>query len=156
MPDKFILTHNASAGLAGYNRAYKITHEDLTETAANTAQTLTLENVKLGTVVKGAAFYLKTPFEDASDNALNTTTIIVGDGGSTSRFIVSKELNVNGTEILSWATANATDTLPYAYVTTDTIDVIVGSMADKSLSDIDTGELWVFLEVAELADVSVD
>lgn len=152
---KFILTHNASAGAAGYNRAYRLTHEDLTEAAANTAQTIVLDYGVRGTTVKGAAFYLKTPFEDASDNALNATAITVGDGVDPDRYIVSKEINVNGTEILNWATANATDTLPYSYVSSDTIDIVFGSMAAKSLVDIDVGELWIYLEVAELAQLSV-
>lgn len=135
---------------SGYNKKVVITHADLTESTVNTAQTIELFSVPAYTVVDSCAFKLVTPFEDASDNALNTTTLIVGDGGSTARFSPSKELNVNGTEILAWATANATDTLPYAYVSADTIDAIFGSMADKALSDVDVGEVHIYLGVRTL------
>lgn len=152
--EKHILTHNASAGLGGYNRLYRITHDHLTEPAANTAQTIALETVGLGTVVKGAAIYLKTPFEDTADNALNTTTLIVGDSGATNRFLTSTELNVNGTEILAKATANSVDTLPHAYVAAGTINAVFGSMAAKTLLQLNRGEVWIYLELADLRRAS--
>ena len=111
-----------------------VTHEDLTETTANTAQTLTFP-IAAKMTVQCVRMILDEPFEDASDNAFNTTTVIVGDGGSTNRFLTSTELNVNGTEILLKLGTGTT----LAYDTTDTIDLIFGSMAAKSLSDIDTG-----------------
>jgi hypothetical protein len=135
---------------SGYNKKVVITHEDLTTATANTAQTIEMFSVPAYTVVDAAAFKLVTPFEDASDNALNTTTLLVGDGGSTGRYAPSKELNVNGTEILAWATSAATNTLPYAYVSADTVDAIFGSMTDKSLSDIDVGEVHIYLGVRTL------
>lgn len=134
---------------SGYTKKVVITHEDLTETTANTSQKIEMFSVPAHTVVKSAAFRLITPFEDASDNALNTTTLVVGET-DVDRFIVSKELNVNGTEVLSWATAQVTDTLPFAFVAADTIDAAFGSMADKSLSDIDVGEVHIYLGVYQL------
>lgn len=135
---------------SGYTKKVVITHADLTEATANTAQTIELFTAAADSVIRSAAFNLVTPFEDASDNALNTTTITVGDGSDPDRFIVSKETNVNGTEIVAWATAQATDTLPYAYVAADTVDAVFGSMADKSLSNVDTGEIHVYLGVYQL------
>ena len=149
MPKVYNLSLEEQAG-SGYTKRVVITSDDLTETTANTAQTIELFSVPVGTVVRSAAYRLITKFEDASDNALNTTTMIVGDGGSTSRFIVSKELNVNGTEIVEWATANATDSLPFSYITADTVDAVFGSMAAKSLSDVDTGEVHIYLGVYSL------
>lgn len=132
----------------GFTDKFVLTHEDLTESTANTAQTIEIYSAPAGSFVRSAGFVLNTAFEDASDNALNTTTLIVGDGGSTARFIPSKELNVNGTEVLAWQTSNATDTVPYAYPSADTIDAIFGSMAAKSLSDIDTGQVSIYLGIS--------
>lgn len=149
-----IATRKTVAELAGgWTHKITLTHEDLTETNANTAQTITLLTLPANAAVMHAGFYLETPFQDASDAALNTTTLIVGDAGDTDRLIPSKELNVNGTEILAFATANATDSIPYAYVASTTVSAIFGSMAAKSLSDIDAGKIHIFLQVSNLDQV---
>lgn len=132
----------------GWTDKFVITHADLTESAANTAQTIQLCSVAVGDIVSNAAYRLVTAFKDSADNALNTTTLIVGDGNDTDRFIVSKELNENGTEVLYWATANATDTLPFSYTAADTVDAVFGSMATKTLAQLDTGEVHIFMRIA--------
>ena len=131
----------------GYTHKVIITHSDLTEAAANTAQTIELLDVAAGDVVHTAAVKLVTAFSDASDTAFNSTTLIVGDDGSTNRFVTSQELNVNGSEVLYKA---ATNTAPHAYTAANTVDAIFGSMAAKSLSDIDAGEVHIFLGVNKL------
>lgn len=135
----------------GFTHRINLTHEDLTETTANTAQTIAILTVAARDYVSDAAFNLVTPFEDASDNALNTTTIIVGDDGNDDRYIVSTELNKNGSEILAFGAAS---TARYAYLAANTIDAIFGSMAAKSLSDIDVGEIDIFLKVSRLPDLA--
>lgn len=146
------LLNNERAG--GFTYHVKITAADLTETTANTAQTIELITVEQGSVVQQVAYNLTVPFQDASDANLNTTTIIVGDAGSTSRFVASKELNVNGSEVLAWTTANDVNTLPFVYLEADTIDAVFGSMAAKSLSDVDTGEIDILLSVVNIGDYS--
>lgn len=136
----------------GFTHRIRLTHEDLTEATANTAQTIAIFTVGARSYVSDAAFNLVTPFEDASDNAYNSTTIIVGDGGSTNRYIASAEINVNGSEILAGPGVNTT--VNYAYTAADTIDIIFGSMTAKSLSDIDVGALDVYLKVSNLAAYS--
>ena len=131
----------------GYTHKVIITHEDLTTATANTAQTIELLSVAAGDVVNTAAVKVVTAFSDASDTAYNTTTLIVGDDGTTNRFVTSLELNVNGTEVLYKA---ATNTAPHAYTAANTVDAVFGSMAAKSLSDIDAGEVHVFLGVNKL------
>lgn len=131
----------------GYTHKAVITHSDLTEATANTAQTIELLDVAAGDVVHTAAVKLVTAFSDASDTAFNSTTLIVGDDGSTNRFVTSQELNVNGSEVLYKA---ATNTAPHAYTAANTVDAVFGSMAAKSLSDIDAGEVHIFLGVNKL------
>ena len=131
----------------GYTHKVIITHDDLTMATANTVQTIELLSVAAGDVVNTAAVKVVTAFSDASDTAYNTTTLIVGDDGTTNRFVTSQELNVNGTEVLYKA---ATNTAPHAYTAANTVDAVFGSMAAKSLSDIDAGEVHVFLGVNKL------
>lgn len=135
----------------GFTHRIRVTHEDLTEATANTAQTIAIHTVAARDYVSDAAFNLVTAFKDASDAALNTTTIIVGDDGNDDRYIVSTELNENGTEIVAFGAAS---TARYAYTAANTVDAIFGSMADKSLSNIDTGEIDIFLKVSRLPDLA--
>lgn len=136
---------------SGWTDKVVITHADLTEATANTAQTIQMISVPAGAVVANAAYRLVTAFQDNDDNAFNSTTLIVGDGGDTDRFIVSKELNVDGTEVLYWASSAATSSLPYSYAAADTIDAVFGSMAAKSLVNLDAGEVHIFLRIVPSA-----
>lgn len=136
----------------GFNWKIVLDSDDLTETTANTAQTIELIDVEVGSIVRDCAAYLKTPFEDASDTAFNVTTVIIGDGDDDNRYLTSTELNENGTEIDAKIETHATNSLPYAYTSADTIDAVFGGMSGKSLSNVDTGELHVFLNVVNLAD----
>lgn len=127
---------HGSAGALGANFEVIITHEDLTETAANTTQKLTMpiEDKMSFEVVRTI---LDEKFEDTADAALNTTTVIVGDDGNTARFLASQELNVNGTEVTM---KNGTGT-SLVYTATDTIDFIFGSMAAKTLAQLNRGRI---------------
>lgn len=136
----------------GFTHRIRLTHEDLTEAADNTSQTIAIFTVAARDYVSDAAFNLVVPFEDSADNAFNSTTIIVGDGGSTNRYIASAQINVNGSEILAGPGVNSS--VRYAYTAADTIDIIFGSMTDKALVDINTGELDIYLKVNSLAAYS--
>lgn len=122
-----------------------ITHEDLTETTANTAQTIELMDVANKVAVECVYTDLVTPFEDASDAAFNTNTLIVGDGGDTDRLLASQEMNENGTEV-DMKVGTGTN---YVYTGADTVDAVIGSMTAKSLSNIDTGEVRIYLKVID-------
>lgn len=135
----------------GANRLIIITHEDLTEGTANTAQTIAIANVKPGTKWSVCDTELVTPFKDASDAAFNTTAITIGDGGDVDRGMASQELNENGTEVRYKSNPN---TLPYTYLVADTIDLIVGSMAAKALADIDVGELRIYLKLSNIPEIA--
>ena len=139
---------------AGWTHKIVLKCTDLTESTANTAQTIPILVLPAGAAVTRAGFYLATPFQDASDAAFNTNTIIVGDSGDTDRLIPSTELNLNGTEITAFVSSNATASLPYAYPAGATINAIIGSMSAKSLSNIDIGEIHILLEVSELASIN--
>ena len=134
----------------GYTHKCIVTHSDITESTADTDQTIALLSVAAGDVVEKAAYKLVTAFSDASDSNLNDTKVQVGDGADTDRFIAATQVNVNGTEVLYAANANTTS---YAYTAADTVDLLVESMTAKSLSDLDAGEIHVYLAVTKLSDL---
>jgi hypothetical protein len=136
----------------GFNHRFVVSAEDLTESTDNTAQAITLITLPAGTVIKSAAYYLKTPLADASDAALNTTTITVGDSADADRCINSSELNVNGTEVLY--AVNDAAKLPFVTTASTAVTATFGSMAAKDLASIDTGEVWVYLETADLTSLT--
>lgn len=131
----------------GYNYRFVITHADLTESADNTAQDITLITLPAFSVVKSAATYLKTPFQQAGDASYNSNTVIVGDAADDNRYIASQQINVNGTEVLAQAHASTT---PFANVAATAVVAKFASMASYSLADLTAGEIHIFLEVAEL------
>ena len=134
----------------GFTHKAIVTHVDITESTADTDQTIALLSVAAGDVVEKAAYKLVTAFSDASDAALNDTKVQVGDGADTDRFIAATQVNVNGTEVLYAANANTTS---YAYTAADTVDLLVESVTAKSLSDLDAGEIHVYLAVTKLSDL---
>lgn len=140
-------TQQLAAQTQGRWLRFKITHEDLTEATANTAQAIDLVGAEAGDVVLASTFQLPTAFEDASDAAFNDVTLSLGDGASATALMAAKQVNVNGTEILT-----ASDTTGKAYPAADTLKATFGSMSAKSLEDIDTGEVYIFALVAKLAD----
>ena len=134
----------------GYTHKVVVTHSDITESTADTDQTIALLSVAAGDVVEKAAYKLVTAFSDASDAALNDTKVQVGDGADTDRYIAATQVNVNGTEVLFAANANTT---AYAYTAVDTVDLLVESMSAKSLSDLDAGEIHIYLAVTSLSSL---
>lgn len=136
---------------SGFTHAFQLLAADLTETATNTAQSFVVGNAVAGTIVLSAALHMPTAIEDASDAAFNDVAVTLGDGVNPDAFIVSTQLNVNGTEITTMVALADLATLHKAYTGADTIDLVVNSMTAKALNDIDTGEVWVFWKQVELA-----
>jgi hypothetical protein len=132
----------------GYNYRFVIDHTDLTTSADNTAQDITLITLPANSVVKSVATYLKTPFEETATTAYNSNTVIVGDAGDTARLIASQQINDNGTPVL--AKAQDVTKVPHAYPASTAVVAKFASMAAYSLADLDAGEIHIFLEVAQL------
>lgn len=119
-----------------------ISHEDLTEETANTAQTLVPLNFAAGDAFIITAMRLVTPFENTADAAHNTTTLSVGDNDSATRFLASTELNEKGTEILF--AAGALTAPNYVYLAAKELRLAFGSMSAKSLSDLNKGRVLLY------------
>jgi hypothetical protein len=139
-----------SKAATGFTHKVVVTHSDITESTADTDQTIAILSVAAGDIVEKAAYKLVTAFSDASDSALNDTKVQVGDGGDTDRYIAATQVNVNGTEVLY---ANNANTTSYAYTAADTVDLLVESMTAKSLSELDAGEIHIYLAVTKLSSL---
>jgi hypothetical protein len=172
---------------AAYHKATHVavvTHEDLTEATANTAQTIPLFTAAANSAVRLVKMILKVAFKDASDAAFNNVAITLGDSGDVDRLLPSTQINENGTEvdfkqgtiggnIAAVATADGSDAGTtqalanalkvafnalvaqinagpnYVYTSATVINLIVNSMAAKSLSDIDTGVLELYFDIQQ-------
>jgi len=129
----------------GATHIVRITADDLTETVADTDQTLTIAMLR-GSLFALVAQKLVTAFSDASDADLNDTQITWGDGGDADRYLAATQINANGTDI-GYAPGLSAG---FAYNVPGTVDILVESMTGKSLSDIDTGELIAFIKKVDL------
>jgi hypothetical protein len=141
---------NETKAATGFTHKAIVTHVDLTESTADTDQTIALLSVVAGDVVQKAAYQLVTAFSDASDAAFNDTQVQVGDGNDTDEYIAATQVNQNGTKVLFAANVN---TVPFAYTAADTVDLLVESMTAKSLSNIDAGEIHIYLAVTKLTSL---
>ena len=141
---------NETKAATGFTHKAIVTHVDLTETTADTDQTIALLSVVAGDVVQKAAFQLVTAFSDAGVAAFNDTTVQLGDGSETVEAIAATQVNENGTEVLFAANVN---TVPFAYTAGYTVDLLVESMTAKSLSDLDAGEIHIYLAVTKLSSL---
>ncbi len=121
---------------------------EVTETGVAVAQTFKLGKQRLGEVIRRAALTLVTPFENTADAAFNTTTIVVktidSAGADKTVLFTAQELNRNGTEITATQVQN-TPTAPA--VLGDSVVAIVTGMAAKSLSNLNRGQVQIYLEI---------
>lgn len=144
------LAEQEAALNGGFTHVATISANDLTMTTANTVQTISICALKAGDVTAKILWRIKTYFTDASDAAFNVTTISFGNTlTSTTAHIAAIEVNSNGTEVRS----GFTNTAVGPYVSADSITITFTSMAAKSLSDIDAGELEVLFQIIRPAAI---
>lgn len=132
---------------SGFTHVSKVLFTDL-NTTASTAKTLqvfpdTGNNVS-GLLVIKVATKIAVAFGVTSITALN---VIVGDSGSTNRFLASQEL-VSGTPV-----AFKVGTVPFAYVTATHVDAVF-TATTANLTDLSAGELHIFIAVCDLNQMS--
>jgi hypothetical protein len=120
-----------------------VTADDLTQTTANTAQTIKLCDLVAGDINVKVALRVKTPFENTADAAFNTTTVSVGDVAAVNTYLTAAETNKNGTVVPTRVSTNTA----VVYTAADKVAVTFNAMAAKSLSSINKGELHVFFRL---------
>jgi len=133
---KVVITHTDVAALATDSAALQIFPES--------------GNFVAGTAFRFCGFNLRTAF-DASDAAINSLLIELGDGTDPDRVLAQTQIAVDGTEILS-----ATSNLAYAYPAADTLDAkfTCAGGASPLLSEFTSGEIEIYLHVSVLTDLN--
>lgn len=129
----------------GMNYRLDFDYTDIpTGVAVNTAAVINTAALGLpiipnGSIIRRSQLHLTTPFEDVSDAAFNDMKISIGDAGSATRFINASQANVNGTEVLN-VYPGATENV--VYTADSRFQITFGSMAAKTVSDIDKGKAY--------------
>lgn len=127
-----------------------ILHSDLTETAANTAETENLLTLPKRHGIIGVQSDLVTAFKNSADSEHNTTTLKVGHSGDDDAWYTAIELNENGTEVNLRYFGELT-TMGMASATADTtVQAKFGSQASKALNDLDTGSVDIYLLIVDM------
>ena len=93
-------------------------------------------------------WYLRRAFENTADAAFNSDTISVGDDAGVATHLAAQEANINGTEII-YATGNTV----VLYTAASNLKVTVNSMAAKSLSNLNRGELLLLFGFSRLKEI---
>jgi len=106
---------------------------------------------KASDILRRVELHLTTPFENTADANFNATTLSLGDASSATRFISASETNKNGTEVIDvmpGASANFINTAAAQ------LQITLNSMAAKSISNLNKGQLYILLDVQRAADQS--
>jgi hypothetical protein len=149
-----------TTALKGWTHKVIITAADVAALGAATTGTLQIvpdvaaDTNPAGMAVLAAALNLTTAF-DASDAAINSLTVEIGDGGDTNRFLGPTEIAVDGTEILF--EVSRVTTFPYGYTAADGIDAFftVGGGASPLLNEINSGQVEIYLRLQDLNEMEV-
>lgn len=139
------LTTDERAGHPGATHVAIIKHDDLTETAASTAQTKSPATLAAYMACKLIEMQLKKPFRDSTDPAHNSTLVTIGDAGSATRFLASTELNANGTYIQQSLGTGTEQT----YTAADAVACAFTPATGKNLAALNEGELRLYLRISD-------
>lgn len=137
---KILILPEDTAAKTGFTHLVIVTHEDLTEDEADTAQVIPLLDVAAGDAVFRVAVDLRQAL------ALEGVSILgdVGDGGAADRFVPAIDVSVD-TYIVK--------ATPFVYTAADTIDLTL-TPTDGALEDVEAGEIHIYLSIAKLATLS--
>ena len=139
------LLEEERVGAFGASHVAIITHEDLTETVADTDEVINIYT--MADDMSAAIVFAKviSTFEDSSDAAFNDTQMSAGDDDDPDGFITAFQVNANGTAALIASRDGAYTDFMVDYAAANHLEILVESMAAKSLSDIDEGEIHFFI-----------
>lgn len=136
------------AAHSGMTHVTVVTADDLTVTAANTAQSLSI-TLATGDIMGAVEDSVVVNFQDASDTAFNATTRSLGDNSAVTTHTAAAETNANGTVVPK----KFSNTAVGPYTAANTLKITFNAMAAKSLVDIDKGELHVYFRLLRISDL---
>lgn len=141
---------------SGWTDLFVITHDDLTAATDTTDQTLTLDSLAFGDIVKyDALIEIKTAFDAATVSADNALTVALGVTGATTQFIGASALAAAGAGTAA-KTCYAMAAGGAAYATpTGGKDILATfdiTDADGSLAEYTTGEIHIYMAISRLSE----
>jgi len=170
------LTEQERANI-GATHVATITYADFTETATNTAQTLTnVFTVAAKEGVQLVAMQLQTAFDTGNTNYTGSVLVEVGDGTDADLYLTSTELASDGTEVwlkhgrsvqaatsgvVTQVVAGVTNAITVltaltddstgrkVYTAADTVDFKFTPNSDEALSSNTVGEVRFYFKVIE-------
>lgn len=98
-----------------------------------------------GTILRLSAFKLNTPFV-FSDSSLISAAIVVGDGGSSNRYLASTETNAAGT----FVTYSIGTTTRFCLTSADSVIVAVTGTSSKNLNTATAGLMSFYLKSEDI------
>ena len=148
------LTNQASA--AGFTHRFVVTHEDLTETAERTAQTLTVP-VTAGQVVTNVSYKLVTAFSDSGGG--DELDVEVGDGADLDGYLDNTDGDIH-TDQTPASFGHGLGALVAAggklYNAADTIDFKFtpdrANNTTYNLAELNAGEIHFYLRILDLSE----
>jgi hypothetical protein len=129
---------NESAAQRDGNIEVEITHEDLTQTGAGTAQTLLAFKVKAALQsIQLINLELIEPFQDTATASTDSLLVEIGDDGDTDRLCTSTQININGTEVRQ---KQGTGTV-HIFAADNTVDFLFTPKTGTTLASLNRGKL---------------
>lgn len=132
---------------------FTITYADVAALGATNTAALALVpesgTFPAGTTVGSAKLVITDNTWDASDTGIDSILAEIGDGTDPNRFLGQVELILQGTEVVY--TSAAANTQPYTYLAADTVDITFTVVTGGSplLSEVNSGEIEVYLKVTQ-------
>lgn len=141
----------------GYSDLFILTHADLTEATDNTDQTVTLDELAFGDVVKYDAFIqIKTAFDANNVSADNALTVSLGVTGAATQIIGASALAASGTGTAAkttYATASGGAAYPTPTGGKNLIATFDITDADGALADYSAGEIHIYLTIVRESEL---
>ena len=119
-------------------------------------------NLEIGTTNLTGGVLTLTLASQATIGTVTSATAITGANAFGPADTISIEMAASGTVFTAGAgyfvivMRNTEEAGTFLYTSADTVDLVVNSMSGKSLSDLDTGRLHIFLNVQQLSKVRTE
>jgi hypothetical protein len=149
----------AQQARTGYTDLFVLTHADLTTAADNTDQTVTLDTLAFGDIIKYDAFIqIKTAFDAATASADNALTVALGVTGATTQIIGASALAASGAGTAAkttYCTAAGGVAYPVPTGGKDLLATFDITDADGALVDYTAGEIHIYMHIIRESELVV-
>jgi hypothetical protein len=132
-----------------YTHRFDFSYQDIPSgIALAAAQVFLLPKVVAGDEVIELFVRLITPFSNSADAAFNSTTIDIGDDVSPTTYATAIQINLNGTFVTNTHIPDKNN----VYTAAHQLQIRLNSMAAKTLSSLNRGQIWIDWNIFRAAD----